>query len=286
MIFISTGGRYLQTAVETALDYHRHGILGIELSGGVYSRTYFTDLKSLPKQLILQVHNYFPPPLNPFVFNLASEDIEIASLSIEHVRSAIRLAIALRRPIYSFHAGFRINPKVIELGQHLARRALLDRAKALELFLERLSALADDAKREGVTLLIENNVINRVNLAAFGEDPLLLTEPDEISTFMSKVPSNVGLLLDVAHLKVSGNALGFDVVAAHKHLRPWIKAYHLSDNDGTADSNSALSKESWFWSDLVRGLDYYSLEVYRTSTPELVAQRELVAMKLMEYKVD
>lgn len=283
MIFVSTGGRYRNTAVETALEYQKHGILGIELSGGAYSKSYFSDLKALSEQLIFQVHNYFPPPVSPFVFNLASDDSDISKLSIEHVRSAIRLATALCRPVYSFHAGFRINPKVNELGRNLAQRFLLDRVTALEVFLERVTMLAEEARREGVTLLIENNVINRVNLASFGEDPLLLTQPDEISTFMSKVPANVGLLLDVAHLKVSGKALDFDIVAAHKQLRPWIKAYHLSDNDGSSDSNNAVSEKSWFWGDLVRGLDYYSLEVYQSPTSELVAQRDLVAIKLMEH---
>ena len=286
MIYISTGGHYRQTAVETALDYYQNGILGIELSGGAYSKTYFHDLKALPAQLQFQVHNYFPPPASPFVFNLASDAADISKLSIEHVRSAIRLAVALRRPVYSFHAGFRINPRVNELGRNLALCPLLDRTRALEIFGEHLTFLAEEALREGVTLLIENNVINKVNLASFGEDPLLLTQPDEISAFMRKVPSNVGLLLDVAHLKVSANALGFDLVAAHKQLQPWIKAYHLSDNDGSSDSNNAVSEESWFWDDLIRGLDYYSLEVYRTPTLELVVQRDLVAKRLAEPYVD
>ncbi len=285
MIFISTGGRYRQTAVETALDYYEHGIFGIELSGGSHSETYYSDLMALPTQMRFQVHNYFPPPVSPFVFNLASYDTVISKLSIEHVRSAIRLAIALCRPIYSFHAGFRINPKVNELGRNLTQYPLLDRTTALDVFFERLTLLAEEAQQEGVTLLVENNVINKTNLALFGEDPLLLTHPDEISTFMSKVPSNVGLLLDVAHLKVSGTALGFDFVAAHKQLKPWIKAYHLSDNDGSADSNNSVSEESWFWDDLVRGLDYYSLEVYQTPTSELVVQRDFVATKLAENKI-
>ncbi len=280
MIFVSTGGRPRQTAVEAALDYYQHGILGVELSGGAFSATCFSDLQALPEQLLLQVHNYFPPPKSPFVFNLASNDISIAALSVDHVRAAMRLAIALRRPIYSFHAGFRINPRVSDLGRNLAWSPLTERRMALELFSERVTILAEEAKLEGVTLLIENNVITQASFESFGEDPLLLTHPDEISNFMESVPSNVGFLLDVAHLKVSGNTLGFDCNSAHKKLKPWIRAYHLSDNDGTRDSNTEVSEDSWFWDDLVLGLDYYSLEVYQTPTKELVDQRNLVAAKI------
>jgi hypothetical protein len=280
MIFISTGGKYRQTAVETALDYYEHNILGVELSGGVYSETCVSDLLALPDQLRLQVHNYFPPPKDPFVFNLASGDTSISQISVNHVRSAMRLATALRRPVYSFHAGFRINPRVNELGRNLALSPLMERQTALDLFCERVTLLAEEARQEGVSLLIENNVINEANFKLFGEDPLLLTHPEEISTFMGSMPSNVGLLLDVAHLKVSGNALGFDIHTAHKQLQPWIKAYHLSDNDGTRDSNNAVSEDSWFWDDLVQGLNYYSLEVYQTTTKELVNLRDMVAAKL------
>ena len=37
--------------------------------------------------------------------------------------------------------------------------------------------------------------------------------------------------MDVAHLKVSSNVLGFDKVKAFKSVKKWIRAYHLSDND-------------------------------------------------------
>lgn len=280
MIFISTGGHYQKTAIETALDYYNHGILAVELSGGAFIKNLIPEIKRLPVELKLQIHNYFPPPASPFVFNLASENPNISKLSFEHVSGAIKLAAAISRPVYSFHAGFRIDPQVNELGRRLVQRPLLGRAKALEIFTDRLICLAEEARREGVTLLVENNVINKRNLSSFGEDPLLLTQPDEISFFMGNMPSNVGLLLDVAHLKVSGSAHGFDYVCAHKQLRPWIKAYHLSDNDGSVDSNHAVYEESWFWDDLVKGLDYYSLEVYGVTTPELVIQRDLASVKL------
>ncbi len=284
MLFVSTGGLKLKSAAESAMDLYQLGIQGVELSGGAYSATCETDLLALPKDLVLQVHNYFPPPEDPFVFNLASEDQRLAERSVFHVRAAMRLAVALKRPVYSFHAGFRINPRVTELGQPIGRHKLCERDKALELFGENVLMLAEEARREGVTLLVENNVINKVNLATYGEDPLLLTHPDEIVDFMGKMPGNVRLLMDVAHFKVSGQSLGFDHVAGHEQVKPWIQGYHLSDNDGTADTNEAVTADSWFWEVLDPWLDYYSLEVYRIHNPELFKQYEFVKAKLVEKR--
>lgn len=280
MIFVSTGGIHSKSAAATAHDLYQHGIRAVELSGGVHSATQEVDLHALPKDLVLQVHNYFPPPPQPFVFNLASSDQELATRSIEHVRNAMRLAVGLNRPVYSFHAGFRINPSVSELGAAISRRPLCNRGVAFNRFCENVLLLAEEARCEGVTLLVENNVLSAANMATFGDDPLLLTHPDEMKAFMGTMPSNVGLLLDVAHLKVSARTLGFDPVAAHALVKPWIQAYHLSDNNGLADSNNAVTSDSWFWDVIKKDLDYYSLEVYRVSSAELASQYEFVGGKL------
>lgn len=277
MIFVSTGGERHQQAAKTALEYYAHGINCVELSGGIFSPTCNSDLTALPRGMNLQVHNYFPPPKIPFVFNLASADSEIAKQSLAHVRNAIQIAILLRRPIYSFHAGFRINPRVHELGGRLSEHNLLARDVALAIFGDRVATLAEEARREGVTLLVENNVLTRSNFETYGEDPLLLTDPDEIASFMERAPSNVGLLIDVAHLKVSAKTKHFDMVAAHERLKKWVRGYHLSDNEGKADTNDPVTCDSWFWAHLVRGLDNYTLEVYRQPFLKLLEQCALTA---------
>lgn len=282
MIFVSTGGVRARSAVETAMDFCQHGIPAIELSGGAHSVTQEADLLALRNDMVLQVHNYFPPPAQPFVFNLASFDPTSIARSVEHVRWAIRLSVTLGRPVYSFHAGFRLNPLVSELGRPIGRRTLHNRAAALQQFGEKVLSLAEEARREGVTLLIENNVLSKVNLATFGEDPLLLTEPEEIASFMEQMPAHVGLLLDVAHLKVSAQTLGFDSIAGHAEVKPWIRGYHLSDNDGLTDSNQAVTAQSWFWNVIEAGLDYYSIEVYGMSPAELALQYTFVKGRLAE----
>jgi sugar phosphate isomerase/epimerase len=280
MIFISTGGRRDQSAINTAFQFYSHGIHHVELSGGAHSEQFLTDLESAPDDLILQIHNYFPPPATPFVFNLASEALDVSELSIKLARNAISIASGLNRSIYSFHAGFRINPRAKDLGRKLVARELVSRTIALEIFIERVLMLAKEAESLGVRLMIENNVITRFNFNSFGEDPLLLTCPDEIEAIMKMMPKNVGLLLDVAHLKVSSNTLDFDLIDAHERLKPWIQAYHLSDNNGDVDSNEPVTPVSWFWKYLVRDLDSYTLEVYGVSVQELYAQ-QLLTKKML-----
>ena len=87
---------------------------------------------------------------------------------------------------------------------------------------------------------------------------------------------NVGVLLDVGHLKVSAESLGFSADAAVRTMASHIMALHLSDNDGAQDSNQPIREGSWFWpvlSEVLAGADVTSvLEVYRLTAEEAVAQ--------------
>ena len=280
MIFVSTGGTPARSGADTAQDFLHHGIRAIELSGGASAPGLEASLVALRDEATFQVHNYFPPPSDPFVLNLASADREVHARSMAHVRTAIRWASSVGQGVYSFHAGFRITPEVRELGRPIAKHPLRPREEALSAFGDAVLILSAEARREGVRLLVENNVVSAANLATFGEDPLLLCQPGEMAAFMSEMPTDVGLLLDVAHLKVSATSLGFDAVAAHALVLPWIRAYHLSDNDGLTDSNGAVTTDSWFWGVIDPGLDYYSLEVYGVSAAELARQQAFTAARL------
>ncbi|NJD05351.1 MAG: TIM barrel protein [Methylococcaceae bacterium] len=275
MVFVSTGGMCGNTVLEAVETLLAHGLNRIELSGGRYSETLQADLLRLKDVAVFQVHNYFPPPPAPMVLNLGSLDDEVARATLDHMREAIRWAAAFGRPSYSFHAGFLLDPAVTELGRRIAARPLFDRAESLARFSERVGLLAREAVPLGVSLLIENNVVSPANFAEFGCDPLLMTGPDEAIQVMENTPDEVGLLVDVAHLKVSARTLGFDPAVMLGRCENWIRAYHLSDNDGTCDSNDPISAESWFWRHLKRNLDYYSIEVYRRSAEELADQVRL-----------
>lgn len=280
MIFVSTGGIKETTAYNTALTFIEHGINGIELSGGAYEEINLPKYQKLLKLACLQVHNYFPPPEDPFVFNLASVNHLIAEKSMDHAKNAIKLSAALGRPIYSFHAGFLIDPKVSQLGKAIDVPLINDRKVCLDLFLERVADLAEYASGINVQLLIENNVISDNNIKRFSEDPLLMTTPNEAKYIMQNTATNVNMLLDVAHLKVSANSLGFDRGEMFSACDDWIKAYHFSDNDGKTDSNKSIASDSWFWPYVKKNENYYTLEIYNSSIDDLKDQIEITGEAL------
>jgi sugar phosphate isomerase/epimerase len=280
MIYVSSGGDRRRSARSFAESATSHGIRAVELSGGSFEADQLPSLKALRSRLEFQLHNYFPPPKSPFVFNLASLNEEVAKRSVDHVILAMNWASALELKYYSFHAGFLIDPRVRDLGKTLSDTPLSPRETAMSVFLERVGALSARAKSLGLTLLIENNVLSAANRRQFSINPLLMATTEECEYVMQQLSGGVKLLVDVAHLKVSAKSLNFDPIDFLTRLNPWISAYHLSDNDGLSDSNGSVAVESWFWTYLKRDLDYYSLEVYNVGFAELYNQVELAKFML------
>ena len=153
----------------------------------------------------------------------------------------------------------------------------------MKLFLNRVNLLAEEAKKNNVKILIENNVITKENYKRFNRDPLLLTHPKEIIDFFKKCHKNVGLLLDVGHLKVSAKTYGFNLFKAHEMLKPYIEGYHLSDNDGLKDSNREFTKNSWFYNGLKKDVKYISIEVYSKNLKKLRSLQYLIKKKYDKY---
>ena len=278
MIFISTGGFKSEKSINSINKLMGKGIYDIELSGGEYEVDQIKKIiseKKLHKSLNLQVHNYFPPPPTPFVFNLGSLDKEISKISMNHALNSIKLASRLKSKYYSFHAGFLLDPQVEELGKKIKKRDTYNREIAKNVFIERVNTLAKFAETKNITLLIENNVLSLNNLEEFKENILLMVDESECTEIMNRVRNNVKMLVDVAHLKVSSNSLNFDRISFLKKLDKWIFAYHLSDNNGKSDSNEKIRLDSWFWPYIKNNLDYYSIEVYGEEPEELVKQKEL-----------
>lgn len=86
MIWVSTGGHSGQPGWKTAQEYLEAGIHRIELSGGAYDGEMLERLRELAGRAHFRLHNYFPPPEEPFVFILASAEEEIGSRSIALAR--------------------------------------------------------------------------------------------------------------------------------------------------------------------------------------------------------
>ena len=176
-----------------------------------------------------------------------------------------------------FSCWFSDDPQINELGQVFALGGMMDRDQAKELFLVRINKLAKLAQEKGIKILIENNVLSHKYLT---KNPFLMTDHKESLEIMQNTVENVGLLVDLAHLKVSSFSMGFSKYEFLEATREYTHAYHLSDNDGLTDSNEPVRKDSWFWKYLRKDLDYYSLEIYRVSNEILQEQVALTTRAL------
>ena len=247
-VFASTGAFGRMTVEEIIEAAASAGITHIELASGTRHESgdeLALTLETARKNgYVFLVHNYFPVPAEPFVLNLASGDPKTLDRSIRHVRSALELAAAIGSPFYSVHCGFCVDPAPDELGKALHGRAI-PLEQALDTFVDSVLKLAGHALDQGVDLLLENNVLSRANA---GRVQLLGVTADDIESVLQRIDRpNIGLLLDVAHLKVSAKTVGFDLKTAAAQLAPLVRCCHLSENDGNADTNEPVSADSWFW---------------------------------------
>ena len=282
-IYASSGafmGRDLPVILEEAATA---GVERIELSSGVAWRPDNLDVVRRNRSRFgFLVHNYFPPPEQPFVLNLASADPGIRARSLAHCRGAIDLAHELETDLFTVHAGFAIEPKVSELGRPITGEAAVDLDEAYRIFRDSVGALVTYGQKSGVRLGVENNVVAPFNLRDGLNTFLLMGTAEEIARLAADVASPwLGFLIDTGHLNVSARTLGFDRDRFLETVRPWLVGWHLSDNDGTADSNHPFDGDAWFlpWIARTPGAAVV-IEAYRLPKASLDACLAVVAQAL------
>ncbi len=280
MIFISSGFASQEFPENTINNLLKNNIKYIELSGGKFSKNLLQNLYRLKPKAKFQFHNYFPPPKKGFVLNLASSDKYISSRSIKHIYKAIDWSNQIGSKYYSIHAGFQIDLNVNEIGKVINKRKLYEKKKSINLFIKRLNKISKYAKNRKVGLLIENNVVSKKNFIQFRSNPFLMSTPEECQYIMKNTDKNINMLLDVGHLKVSAKTLGFDISEMFLKCNKWIKAYHLSDNDGFSDLNKPFNKNSWFWKYLKKKIKFSTIEVYNIDYIKMKSLYYLTCAKL------
>lgn len=236
-IYVSTACLPGSEALDARLArYAAEGLSAVELGAGVSVEG------ELPQGDYL-IHNYFPPPKEPFVLNLASQNESVRRRSIDLARGGLALSARLGAPFYSVHAGFITDPAgfggssfIFPLPQSGA-----EVEAAWETFLASIALLLDEAARLGVGLLIENNVC-----PPDLKGKLLLQTPDEFLKLFERIRSaRLGILLDTGHLRVSATTYGLDPAACVMALAAHIRAFHLHDNDGHSDQHLPAERDSW-----------------------------------------
>jgi len=188
------------------------------------------------------LHNYFPPPKEDFILNLASLDNGVFNQSVSLCKKAIDLSIKLGCVKYAVHAGFFIDLKLNEIGRNLSKDKLFDIQAATNRFCNAFSELVDYTEGK-VNLYLENNVISDVNYKTFNQlSPFLLTDYQNYLELCELLEFDI--LLDIAHLKVSCKTKGYSF---EEHLNQLINDtdyIHISDNNGLQDENKCIEKDS------------------------------------------
>ena len=216
------------------------------------------------------------------MLNISALDEHTLEQTISFARNAILLARNLGAPFYSIHAGFAASVSAEHLGKprDLAaalREGSINRPAAYQRMKETVTHLAGFCADLDMDLLIENNVIAPALMETCNEVPFLLTAADEIEYFFEDLNlQNVGLLLDVAHARVSATALSFSAVDFVDRVRPFVKCLHLSDNDTFFDNNQPIQRGSWFLPQIRERRSEIVIEAYNLTPDQMREQISLV----------
>ena len=244
MIYISSSCIPSVKIKDSVQELALNGFKNVELSGGTnYYEGFEDDLLELKDKYNLSYlcHNYFPPPNEHFVLNLASLNDSIFKNSLDHIKKAISLSKLLGARKYGFHAGFLIDIDVSEIGKKISKTNLFSRQESISRFCLAYENIKNNT--DGVDLYIENNVISKTNFETYkGVNALMMTNFSEYESLKEKIDFN--LLLDLAHLKVSARTLGLNWKDEFENMMGVSSYIHISDNDGFHDLNNQLTRSS------------------------------------------
>ncbi len=244
MIYISSACSKQKIISHAVSELVEQCFKNIELTGGTqYYENYERDLLELKEKhgLNFLIHNYFPPPEEPFILNLASLDKTIYEKSINHLKKALDLTRLLGGNKFGFHAGFFVDRPVEEIGKKFGRSELYDREKALKNFTDGFCRLKDEFK--DIDLYIENNCYSASNYQVYGSiAPFMLLNFQDYEKLQNKI--GFKLLLDIGHLMVSAGTLDIDFKREFQDMFKISDYIHISSNDSKHDQHLGLEKKS------------------------------------------
>lgn len=250
--YISSNAFPVRTLDAIFEECNQRGITHLELGSGVlYDPHAREKIIERSKKTNILLHNYIPAPEIPFVLNLASRDAATLEKSTNLVKTALEISDEIGASFYAVHSGFAYDAQPEFLGKKQTHLAHYPISEARDIFLASMRSLASYARELEVTLLIENNVLPAFNLInGTNQSYLVVGSEDSLDVMNELAPLGVGLLLDTGHLNVSAHALRFSPIEFIHTMRYHIKAFQISENDGTVDSHSPITQTSWFLPEL------------------------------------
>ncbi len=246
-VFISTTNLTNSNSLAETLEiYHQAGIRAVELgSGHILFPGYLETITGFPFDY--SVHNYFPLTDPDHLVNIASVNCEQLDKTKNIARNAIAICSHLGGSIYGIHAGYRSDLDAQSLGRKLLVNEETTCDAAFRIMVETIQELCDFASEKAIDVLVENHVLAPFNLVDGKNTLLLLCTAEEIVEFAKAVGrDNFGMLIDLAHLKVTAKTLEFDPYQFIQSVSPWIKLFHLSENNGLSDLGLPFDEGAWF----------------------------------------
>lgn len=205
--------------------YSAHGIEKVELTGGLeYIQNLAGLLGHYPGTNFI-IHNYFPPPREPFLMNLAAQDEKVRERSLAICKRAMDLCRRFGCGLYSFHPGFRVE-STLGLDFDLSGRKPVPYRAAFCRFARSIEEISAYARSRGVPVALEN--LEHKNEA------YMMTRPEEFARFQEIFPE-VGVLLDLGHLKIASRRFGFEAKDLLRAVKGRVLAVHVHENDGIRD---------------------------------------------------
>lgn len=189
------------------------------------------------------VHHYFPPTKDPFIINLASQNKQILKKSIDQTIKSIDFCSDYNIKIFSFHAGFRVDP---DINLKFDLNNIIEYQIAFNTFKDSVLKIANYAEKKDVKVAIENNVLSKYNLVGGRNKLLLMCEAWEFEKLFQEIKlENLGILLDLGHLKVTSNLLKFNANNFIENFKNKIYLVHIHENDGEVDEHKCIKKGDW-----------------------------------------
>lgn len=189
------------------------------------------------------VHHYFPPPQMPIIVNLASPNPAILEQSSLHIKTAIDFCHSLGIKLFTFHAGFCLDP---DNKFRFPKDQSFNYEAAFTTFVESVNEINSYAQQRGIKIAIENNVLSEYNVVNGQNRFLLLCRAEEFERLGERIYSaNVGITLDLGHLKVTSHWLNFDKYQFIDRAKDKVFAIHIHENKGRVDEHRELDETSW-----------------------------------------
>lgn len=230
------------------------------------------------------IHNYFPTPSEPFVLNIASKDEAQKKKASNLILKALELCTSLGSPFYGVHAGYLSEGIELKDGSFSFSDITSDSySSALNSASNFVNNIFPRFQKAGVKLLIENLFPSQY------ENHSLFCSIEQIKELVDQIPNDVGLILDLGHINVSSNLMGFDRSKAiddyMNNFSDRLFEVHISENNGFKDDHFALKENSWQL-DILKEIyqdksasqaeTIYCLEVRGASMPEIQKNVDLI----------